>query len=172
MTAINKAQAIRLAIFDIDGILTTGHIFYTAEGETIRAFHVHDGLGLKLLQKAGIEVAIISAKKSPAVEIRLNELGIKHIYLGRGKKLPAYEELKESLAISDEQIAYMGDDLPDLCLLKRAHFAITVPAAPEIIKQHADYVTTRKGGKGAVREACELILKAQDNYDSVIESYL
>lgn len=172
MNATEKAKAIRLAIFDVDGILTSGHIYYGTQGEKFRAFHVHDGLGLKLLMKAGINVGIISAKKSAEVQLRLDELGIHHIYLGQAEKIPAYEKLLKELALTDEQVAYMGDDLPDLALLKRANFAATVPSAAEIIKKSADYISKKKGGKGAVREVSEYILKAQNQYETVIQSYL
>jgi len=167
-----KAKKIRLLILDVDGVLTTGAIYYGSNGFEMRGFHIHDGLGLKLLMKANINVAIISSKKSEAVEKRLKELGISHAYLGQENKLPAYEELKSTFKLADAEIAYMGDDLPDLPLLKRAGFAITVKNAPEIIQQHTDYITKIKPGKGAVREVCEFILKAQDKFQSVIQSYL
>lgn len=167
-----KAKKIRLLILDVDGVLTTGAIYYGSNGFEMRGFHIHDGLGLKLLMKANIHIAIISSKKSEAVEKRLKELGITNAYLGQENKLPAYEELKASFSLTDDEIAYMGDDLPDLPLLKRAGFAITVKNAPEIIQQHADYIAKIKPGKGAVREVCELILKAQDKFQSVIQSYL
>jgi 3-deoxy-D-manno-octulosonate 8-phosphate phosphatase (KDO 8-P phosphatase) len=169
---VDKAKQIRLLALDVDGVLTTGAIYYGSNGLEMRGFHIHDGMGIKLLQKAGMEVAIISSKKSEGVEKRIKELGITHAYLGQENKLPAYEELKQKLQLSDQEIAYMGDDLPDLPLLKRAGFAITVKNAPEIIKQHADYISKIKPGKGAVREVCEFILEAQDKLQSVLQSYL
>lgn len=169
---LDKAKAIRLLILDVDGILTTGAIYYGKDGFEMRGFHIHDGMGMKLLQKANIQVAIISSKKSEAVERRMKELNVEHVYLGQENKLPAYEELKQKLRLTDNDIAYMGDDLPDLPLLRRAGLAITVPQAPEIIRQHVDYITKIKPGKGAVREACEFILEAQGQLQSVIQSYL
>lgn len=166
-----KAKEIKLLILDIDGVLTSGHLHYLTDGNEMRSFHVHDGLGIKLLQKAGITVAIISAKKSAAVEKRINDLNIKYVYLGYEKKLPAYEELKTTLNLTDQQIAYMGDDLPDLPVLLRAGIAITVPNAPQIIKEKAAYITANQAGNGAVREVCEIILKAQNHYDDIIKAY-
>jgi 3-deoxy-D-manno-octulosonate 8-phosphate phosphatase (KDO 8-P phosphatase) len=169
---IEKAKAIRLLILDIDGVLTDGVIHYGPQEEEIKSFHIHDGLGIQLLQQAGILVAVISGKKSMAATRRLKELAIEHIYLGHQDKVPAYEELKQKLRLKDNEVAYMGDDLPDLPLLRRAGLAITVPSAPDLIKQYIDLITKNKGGKGAVREACELILASQDRYQSVVESYL
>ena len=167
-----KAKSIRLFILDIDGVLTTGALYYLSDGVDMRGFHAHDGLGIQLLQKSGVDVAIISAKKSDVLERRLNDLHIQHVYLGYENKLPAYEAIKQTLQLDDHEIGYMGDDLPDLPLLRRAGFAATVPNAPSIIAQHVDYITKSKPGKGAVREVCELIMKAQDRYESVIQSYL
>jgi 3-deoxy-D-manno-octulosonate 8-phosphate phosphatase (KDO 8-P phosphatase) len=168
----SKAKQVRLLILDVDGVLTTGAIYYGANGFEMRGFHIHDGMGIKLLQKAGLQVAIISSKKSEAVEKRIEELGIQHAYLGHENKLPSYEDLKQKLKLSDQEIAYMGDDLPDLPLLKRAGFAATVANAPQIIQQHADYISKIKPGKGAVREVCEFILEAQDKLQSVLQSFL
>lgn len=171
-TAIEKAKAIRLLILDVDGTMTNGALYYTVNGAEIRSFHVQDGLGIKLLKKAGIGVAVISAKQCAAVTARLKDLQVEHIYLGHEDKLPAYTEIRQKLGLTDSQIAYMGDDLPDLPLLRRAHLAITVPKAPEIVHQEADLITQNKAGKGAVREACEFILQAQGLYQSVLQSYL
>lgn len=167
-----KAKSIRLLILDVDGVLTNGKIYYGPNDIELKAFHIHDGLGLKLLQKAGIEIAIISGKHSAAVEKRMMELKIKYVYLGHNDKLPIYETLKQNTQMKDEQIAYIGDDLPDLPILKRAGFSATVPNAPAIISQHIDFITNNLGGQGAVREVCDLILKAQNQYENVIESYL
>jgi len=169
---VEKAKATRVLVLDVDGVLTTGALYYGSEGFEMRGFHIHDGMGIKLLQNAGIKVAIISGKQSDAVERRIKELQIEHAYLGYDAKLPAYEDLKQKLNVSDHEIAYMGDDLPDLPILRRAGFSITVPQAPDIIKQHVDYITKIKPGKGAVREVCELILEAQDQLQSVLQSYL
>ncbi|MBX3709203.1 MAG: HAD-IIIA family hydrolase [Gammaproteobacteria bacterium] len=171
-TIIEKAKTIRLLVLDVDGILTTGRIYYGSNAFEMRGFHIHDGLGIKLIQKTGVMVAIISGKHSDIVAKRLHDLDVQHVYLGHEIKLPAYEDLKHKLQIKDHEIAYMGDDLPDLPLLRRVGLSITVPQAPASIKQYVDLITKKKAGKGAVREVCELIMQAQDQYQSVIQSYL
>lgn len=166
-----KAEAIRLLILDVDGILTNGQLFYGADGEILKCFHVRDGLGIKLLQKCGVRIAVISAKQSAPVAHRLNYLGIQHVYLGEENKMLAYTKLKDELQLADEVIAYMGDDLPDLPLLRRVGLAITVPEASAIIRQHADMITSCAGGEGAVREVCEFIMTAKNLYQNVIAAY-
>src|SRR3990167_1145915 len=168
-----KAKPIRALILDVDGILTQGFLFYGPNGiDELKPFHVHDGVGIKLLQKMGIIVAIISAKESQPLLRRISDLHIKHAYHGYEDKRPAYEALKKSLQLNDNEFAYMGDDFPDLPLLKQVGFSATVPEAPGIIKQHVDYTTKKSAGAGAVREIAEIILKAQDHYESVVEFYL
>lgn len=170
--AQTKAAGIKLLILDVDGILTTGALYYGSNGFEMRGFHIHDGLGVKLLQRTGVAVAVISGKQSDHVAKRLKELNIEHVYLGHEDKLPVYNTIKQALNLTDDQIAYMGDDLPDLPLLKRAGLAITVPNAPLYLQEHADHITHKKGGKGAVREACEFIMTAQQTFASVLQSYL
>jgi 3-deoxy-D-manno-octulosonate 8-phosphate phosphatase (KDO 8-P phosphatase) len=172
MQVTEQAKKIRLLILDVDGVLTTGALYYGNNDFEMRGFHIHDGLGIKLLQKANIKVAIISGKKSEMVERRMKDLNIEHAYLGHENKLPAYEDIKKKLQIADHEIAYMGDDLPDLPILRRVGFPISVPTAPKIIQQHVAYITKIKPGKGAVREVCELILEAQGQLQSVLQSYL
>lgn len=167
-----KLKTIKLLILDVDGTLTDGLIYYGNEGEILKAFHVHDGLGMHLLKKAGIEIAIITAKQSDAVAHRMRELGLTHVYLGRHDKRPAYDELKTTLQLEDQHIAYMGDDLPDLCLMKRAGVSFTLKNANTHVHQHADYITKKKAGRGAVREVCELILEAQHKLDALLTPYL
>lgn len=175
MTAMSnveeKAKHIRLLILDVDGILTSSIIYYGSENITLKGFHTHDGVGIKLLQKTGVPVGIISAKTSDGVLKRADELNIEYVYLGQEEKIVAYEKLKIKLALDDHEIAYMGDDLPDLPILRRVGLAITVPQAPELIKQHVDIITQKKGGKGAVREICEFLMNVQGRFDSVIQSY-
>jgi 3-deoxy-D-manno-octulosonate 8-phosphate phosphatase (KDO 8-P phosphatase) len=157
----DKVKNIRLCLFDIDGIFTSGLIYYAGNNNRMRAFHVQDGLGISLLKKAGLEVGVISAKHSEDIQDRLQDLQLKHVYLGHEDKLPIYEKLKQELHLEDKHISYMGDDLPDLPLLERAGLAITVPQAPQVVRQIVDYVTTKQGGFGAVREVCEWILNIQ-----------
>lgn len=172
MSIEEKAKNIRLLILDVDGVLTNGIIYYGNADTMLRGFNLHDGLGIKLLQKSGIIVGIITAKASAAVLNRAAELKIEHVYAGQEEKIIAYEKLKTKLTLADSEIAYMGDDLPDLPILRRVGLAITVPQASELIKQHADIITQKKGGKGAVREICEFLLNIQGQFDSVIQSYL
>lgn len=170
-TLAERAQAIRLLILDVDGVLTSGTIFFDNAGLEVKGFHVLDGVGIKLLQQGGMIVALLSGKTSNAVVQRAKELGISHVFLGHDNKLPIYQKLKQQLELTDQQIAYMGDDLPDLPMMRSVGLAITVPHAPDIIQEHAHLTTKREAGFGAVREACEFILKAQDKYLSLVESF-
>src|SRR3990167_3950577 len=172
MHLIERVKLIKLAIFDVDGVLTSGGIVYGAGGAEYKVFHVHDGFGIKLLQKAGIEVAIITAKISASAAARVADLGITHFYQGQENKIPAYEDIKKKLQLADQQVAYMGDDFPDLPLLRRVWFAVTVPNAPDVMREYANYITTCQAGQGAVREVCDFILKAQDQYSKVLHAYL
>jgi len=158
---LEKLAATRLVIFDVDGVLTNGQLFYTAQGEYFKAFHVQDGLGLKLLQKSGIKVAIITGRQSEMVEVRMRELGITDIYQGQEDKKQAFHELLEKYQLPEKKVAYVGDDLPDLPLIKAAGVGFTVANAQPIIKEQADYCTQLCGGEGAAREICNLILSAQ-----------
>lgn len=169
---ISKAKPIKLAIFDVDGVLTAGDLSYGIDGIERKNFHVHDGQGMKLLQKSGIEIAIITTCKSDIVKRRMQDLGIQHVYQGQVDKLPAYEDLKQKLQLSNHEISYMGDDLPDLPMLCRVGFAITVANAPAIIQDNVHFITKATGGHGAVREACDFIMQAQGTYQALIDSYL
>lgn len=168
----NKAKKIRLLIADVDGVLTSGALFYGNQGSEMKDFNVHDGLGMKLLQKSGVHIAIITAKQSQIVTLRMQDLEIKHVYQGQSNKLIAYQELKQTLGLDDSEIAYIGDDLPDLPLLLRVGLPVSVPNAPKIMHEHVAFITETAGGKGAVRELCEMIMKAQGTYDALIDSYL
>lgn len=167
-----KLKKIVLAIFDIDGVFTDGKLYLSNSGEEMRSFHLHDGLGIKLLLKQGIEVAVITAKQSETVKLRCQSLGIQHIYQGYERKEPAYQELLQTLQLSSEVVCYTGDDLPDLPLIKCSGVGIAVANAQAVLKEYADYVTHKAGGEGAVREVCDLILKAKSIYYSAIDNYL
>ena len=169
---IDRAKQIRLTILDVDGVLTSGELIYGVNGSELKQFHVLDGQGIKFLQKSGIEVAIITARHSEIIVKRMSDLEITHVYQGNIDKLPAYEDLKQKLKLEDHQIAYMGDDLPDLPIIRRVGLGVTVPNAPTIMHDHARLVTKAKGGKGAVRELCELIMNAQGTYQAILDSYL
>lgn len=166
-----SAKKIKLVIFDIDGVMTDGGLIFGDDGQQYKRFDVKDGQGLRLLQKAGIQIGIISARKSKVVEQRMHELDIEHIYQGQQQKRQAYEALKTKLALGDDEVAFVGDDLPDLSIMLRAGLALTVSNAHTLIKQHADWVAPSKGGHGAVREICEFILRAQNKYEEIIEEY-
>lgn len=171
-TISERAKNIKLVIFDVDGVLTAGILSYGNDGIEVKNFHVHDGQGIKLLKQSGVDVGIITTCRSSIVKKRMQDLGIDHLYQDQVDKLPAYEDLKQKLNLSDEQIAYVGDDLPDLPMLKRVGLAITVSNAPKIIQQHTHWITKAKGGKGAAREVCDFIMQAQGTYQTIIDSYL
>lgn len=168
-----KAAQIRLVIFDVDGVLTDGRLYIGSDGHEFKAFHVRDGHGIKMLLAAGVEVALISASRNTtAVERRMNDLGIRHGYLGTHDKLAAFEELRAKLALRAEQVAYVGDDLIDLPVMSRVGLAITVQDADPFVKRHADWQTSQCGGQGAARAVCELLLDAQGQLDGLRAGYL
>jgi 3-deoxy-D-manno-octulosonate 8-phosphate phosphatase (KDO 8-P phosphatase) len=158
--------------FDVDGILTNGQLLYTDEGTEIKAFDTRDGLGFKLLREAGIKLAIITARRSELVERRARELGVHFCYQGSEAKLSAFQEILTELKLDGAQAGYMGDDLVDLPVLIRAGFAATVPEAVDAVRERCHYVTSRSGGRGAVREVCEMILRAQGHFDRALAEYL
>ena len=172
--AVAAARGIRLVVLDVDGVLTDGKLFYGADGGEYKAFHVRDGLGVKLLQRAGMQVAIITGRNSPSVTRRAEELGIDYLLQGREDKLEALRELLathfsawgEDLAA----VAYMGDDLPDLAAICAVGLGITVADANAVVLARARWSTTRPGGAGAVREAAEFILRAQQRFDLLHEA--
>jgi 3-deoxy-D-manno-octulosonate 8-phosphate phosphatase (KDO 8-P phosphatase) len=170
-TALLKAKAIKVAIFDVDGVFTDGKIYFMDDAEC-KAFHTQDGLGIKMLRKAGIEVGVITARTSALVLRRMDELNVRHVYQGQENKLHSYDALKQKLAVEDHEIAYVGDDLHDVAPIIRAGLGIAVANASSFVHQHADWSTSRFGGDGAVREVCELILKAQNILETLHEHYL
>jgi 3-deoxy-D-manno-octulosonate 8-phosphate phosphatase (KDO 8-P phosphatase) len=172
LEAIQKAREIKLLVLDVDGVLTDGRLWYGNSEEELKAFHIQDGLGIKLLLRAGVEVAIITGRRSALVARRGAELGIRHVIQGREDKLVALETLRAELGIELIEIAYVGDDLPDLSAIRAAGLGIAVANAQPSVAAHAAYKTVRNGGDGAVREVCELILQAQGKLDDIIEQYL
>ncbi len=167
----DKAKNIKIVIFDIDGVMTQGQIQYASDGKELKSFNVQDGLGIKLLQKAGITCAIITGRSSEVVARRARELNITHLIQGRDDKLIAANELLNELKFSTQELAYMGDDLPDLSIIQSASLGLCPNNAVEAVKQHADYICEKRGGDGAVREVSELILQAQDKLDALIAQY-
>lgn len=166
------ARDIRLLIMDVDGVLTDGSIFITAAGEEIKAFNTLDGHGLKMLQSTGVRLAIITGRDARCVEHRARGLGIDYYYAGIGDKRTAFEALLTESGVSAEECAYIGDDVVDLPVMRRVALAISVPDAPSVVRQHAHYVTGCSGGRGAVREAAEMIMQAQGTFDRLMAGYL
>lgn len=167
-----RARRVRLAIFDVDGVLTDGSLYLSATGEAFKTFNILDGQGLKMLAASGVALAVITGRKSAAAARRAKETGIAHFLQGVDDKLVAYSALLRRLRVTEDQTAYMGDDLPDLPVLRRCGLALSVPGASDLVREHVHYVTVRPGGQGAVREACEMIMRAQGTLDALIESYL
>ena len=163
-----KARGVRLVFFDVDGVLTDGGLHFTEEGETIKRFNALDGYGLKLLQSAGITPAVISGRDSKALRQRLQALGISHLALGLENKRPAAENMLQTLGLSWEQAAAMGDDWPDLALMSRAAFACAPANAHPEVRSRAHHVTQAAGGAGAVREFCDLMLQAAGHYAGLL----
>ena len=159
---LERARAVRLAIFDVDGVWTDGTLWFGPRGESLKAFNILDGHGLKLLMKGGVRTAIISGRKSPAVAARAKELAVHHVIQGVGDdKVPSFEKLVKKLGVREELCSYMGDDIQDLGVMRRCGFAVAVVNAMDEVKAHAHYVTRAHGGRGAVREFCELLLEAR-----------
>ncbi len=162
-----RASALRLLALDVDGVLTDGRLYYGNDGEELKAFNIKDGLGLKLLQRAGVAVAIITGRRSQIVERRAAELGIAHVVQGREDKRVALEELCASLGLALAQCAYMGDDLPDLGALRAAAIGLAPADAVDAVAEAADWQSRYPGGGGCVREACEQLLHAMDRREAI-----
>jgi len=171
-TIIKLAQNIKLVIFDIDGVLTNGTLFFDNDGQEYKAFHSKDGHGLRMLLECGLQAAIITGRKSNVVEHRMKDLGIDIVFQGYRDKRPAFSKLLQQTGLKPEQIAYMGDDVIDLPVMTQVGMAIAVADAHSFVIQHADYVTEKTGGTGAAREAIEFILQAQGLLQDKLESYL
>lgn len=167
-----KAAGIRLIALDVDGIMSDGKIYFSASGDELKAFNILDGLGLKQLMATGIAVAVITGRRSPLTEKRMTDLGIPHLVQGREDKRTALLEIANQLGITASKTAYMGDDLPDLPALDWAGLSITVPNSYWLVRKHSDYCTQRRGGEGAVREVCDLILASQGKLDCTLAPYL
>ena len=162
MDLAERARSVRLAIFDVDGVMTDGTLYIGAQGEPFKAFNILDGHGMKMLQSAGIVTAIISGRSSEAVERRAAELAIAHVLQGCADKVASFEALRAQLGVEAVACSFMGDDLPDLAVMRRCGLAVAVANAVEPVKQAAHYVTRASGGRGAVREFCDLVLGARE----------
>lgn len=174
MTAdlLQRAGGVRLAVFDVDGVLTDGKLYFLPDGGEFKTFNTLDGHGIKMLIASGVQTAIISGRKSPVVERRAQNLGIQHLFQGREDKLVVLEQLLGELGLGYEQVAYLGDDLPDLPVIRRVGLGMAVANANAFVRQHAHGTTQARGGEGAAREFCELILCAQGNLEAAQNAYL
>jgi len=163
MKVLNKLKKlkIKLLILDVDGVLTDGKLYYSDNGVETKSFHIHDGQGMKLLLQHHITIAVISGRKSQATQNRMKELGIKHVYLGVNDKTQIFSQLKKKLGLKKENIVCVGDDLPDIPLMKQVGLSIAVANSTKDVLKIADYVTKNTGGNGAIREVCDLLLRTK-----------
>lgn len=167
-----RAQRIKVVAFDVDGVMTNGGLMLGDDGLEYKSFHSLDGLGLKMLTATGIQIALVTARTSNVVTERAKNIKAKLVYQGAENKLIAFEQLLNDTGISAEECAFMGDDVVDLPPLRRCGLAVTVPHAMPLVKQYAHYTTERQAGFGAVRELCELIMKAQGTFDGQMAKFL
>jgi 3-deoxy-D-manno-octulosonate 8-phosphate phosphatase (KDO 8-P phosphatase) len=165
-TILTLASKIKLLICDVDGVLSDGRIYMGNDGEELKTFHTHDGFGMKALMQVGIDVAVITGRSSQIVQRRMQALGVTHIYQGQGDKLPAFNDLLNKLGLTASETAYIGDDVIDLPVMHQALLGIAVANAHPIVLQQADWVTRTRGGEGAVREVCDLILQSQGKLEA------
>ncbi len=172
MDAAARAQKVRLMAFDVDGVMTDGSIYYTDEGTELKAFNALDGAGLKMLEKAGIAVAIVTGRKAPCVELRARNLGIERLYQGVHDKVACLQALLSELGLDADAAGFMGDDVMDLGVMAHGGFAAAPANAHDTVLQRAHLVTRRNGGHGAVREVCDFILAAQGRLDDMILPWL
>lgn len=167
----NKLKDIKLLILDVDGVLTDGSIIYDNNGVETKIFSVKDGLGIRLLMEAGINLCIATGRSSSALNNRCENLGIVHIFDGLSDKSAILDLILDRVGVSAHEVAFIGDDLPDLALMQMVGLSIAVADAHKTVLENADMVTSAKGGAGAVREACEAILKAQGLWENILESF-
>jgi 3-deoxy-D-manno-octulosonate 8-phosphate phosphatase (KDO 8-P phosphatase) len=169
---VERARRVRMLITDIDGVMTDGRIIYSIYGDELKFFDVTDGFGISLLNRVGIKTVIVTAKKSRIVKQRGRDLKVARVYAGFLDKLIPFNDLLKRFKVTAEEICFIGDDLIDFPVLKRVGFAVSVPNAMEEVKAAAHYITTRHGGRGAVREVCDLILKSQDKWGEATDRFL
>lgn len=169
---IEKLREVCLLLLDVDGVLTDGQITYTEQGHEIKSFNVKDGLGIRLAMDAGIRVGIVTGRKSEALRHRCRNLGIDLVFDGVGDKRAVLDDIVKKTGVPCQQIAFVGDDLPDLPLMQHVGLSVAVSDAHDLLLDHADMVTIQCGGRGAVREVCEALLKTQGKWDSIRSRYL
>jgi 3-deoxy-D-manno-octulosonate 8-phosphate phosphatase (KDO 8-P phosphatase) len=165
-------KQLKLLILDVDGVLTDGRLFFDDNGKEYKCFHARDGHGIKLLRQTGVEVAVISGRKSNSVTLRMQGLGVEHVYQGHENKRAAFAEILQRLALTPEHVAYIGDDILDLPVMRQVGFAVAVRDANFAVKEQAHWQTQTAGGLGAVREICDLIMQAQGTFEGVLQTYL
>lgn len=170
--ALELARKIKLLVLDVDGVLTDGGLYYDADGIAMKRFNVQDGFGIKLAQSAGLEVAVITGLNQKPVERRVRELGIQHYYPGHHKKTPHFLDVCEKVGVTPDQAAFMGDDWIDMGAMGNAGLALSVPNGMPAVQKAADWVATRSGGHGAVREAIEFILETQGLLESAMREWI
>ena len=170
-TLAERCRPIEMLIVDVDGVLTDGGIVYADNGVEVKVFHVRDGSGLKIWQHAGKHAALITGRRSPVVEVRAAELGISPVFQGASEKLAPYRQILDSRNLRPEQVCFIGDDVPDLPVLRNCGLAVAVADACAEARANAHYVTRAAGGWGAVRETIELVLRCQDLWQSAVDSY-
>lgn len=163
---------IKMLVLDVDGVMTDGGLTIGDDGQEYKTFHSHDGLGMKLLKSTGVQLAIITGRTSNVVKQRAESTGVAHFYQGAEDKLVAFHALLAASNLQAHECAFMGDDVVDLPPMLRCGLAIAVPASPPLVLQYAHYVTAKSGGRGAVREVCEMIMQAQGTYDATIAPFL
>ncbi len=168
---LRRAKAIKLLICDVDGVLTDGSVFLGNGNEELKAFNIKDGFGLRAIQQFGIEVALITGRQSHLVERRAAELQIRHVFQGNSNKRGAFASLLGSLNLQAEQVAHVGDDLPDLPLFLQVGLAAAPADAHPVMREHAHFVSRANGGAGAVREICDLLLQAQGHWPALLANY-
>lgn len=169
---LSVVRQLQLLILDVDGVLTDGRLFFDDNGKEYKCFHARDGHGIKLLRQTGVEVAVISGRKSNSVTLRMQGLGVELVYQGHENKRAAFAEILQRLALTPEQVAYVGDDILDLPVMRQVGFAVAVQDANFAVKSHAHWQTQTAGGLGAVREVCDLIMQAQGTFEGVLQTYL
>ncbi len=169
--SLTRLAGIKMVVLDVDGVLTDGSIVINADGTESKSFNVYDGSGIKYLMRAGLEVALLSGRSSPPVQHRAKALGIEEVHQGAKEKLPAFERILENRGFKPEQVCYVGDGLPDIPVMRKAGFAATVASARPEVLEAADYVTSARGGAGAVRELAELLLRTQGKWDDIMSRY-
>ena len=166
-----RAPLAELILSDVDGVLTDGGVIFDNQGIEIKRFHIRDGLGIRLWQRAGYQFGVLTARTSHIVRVRMQELGVTLVRQGFEEKLPAAEEVFQSLGIAPEKVCYIGDDLTDLAVMRRVGFPVAVADAAEEVRAAAAYVTKLPGGQGAVRETIEVVLKAKKRWDDLVQKY-